>query len=357
MRLPLFTLADFPHRWGSWSLERREIAIRRSLVWDYPWTSAREVLLHEMAHQLADEVWGGDGRPHGERFREACRSLGADPGAAGDYVPFAHRPSHGELSDEDRILLRVRKLLALAQSANRHEAEMAMAKAHEHIARYNVDLLATHQPRTYCSACLGEPVVRGHEYDHALAGLLCDFYFVEGIWIPAYVLSRGRMGKVLEVSGLPENVRMAGYVHDFLRRVIEDQWNVFNARGRHSLHRKTDFAVGLVRGFRHKIETQARVSNAEPRATRALIKTDDPRLRSYFRERYPRIRRISGRGRSVDMGVQKAGEHVGQSTVLSRPIEGSQKSPARLSHPGAEGAAGLKHRAGHLLTGMAPAAG
>lgn len=330
MRPPLFVLADFSHRWGIWNPERREIAIRRSLIWDYPWTAVREVLLHEMAHQLADEAWGGDGRPHGEAFRDACRTLRADPGAAGNYVPFALRNGADDLSDDDRILLRVRKLLALAQSANPHEAEAAMAKAHEQIARHNVDLLATLHPRAYASACVGAPVLRCLQYDYALANLLCDFYFVEGIWIPAYVPARGRMGRVLEISGLPENVKMAGYVHDFLRRVIDDQWAAFNADARHTLHRKTDFAVGLVQGFRQKIEAQERGWRTTEASTWALVKSGDERLRGYFRKRYPRIRRIAGRARRIDRGVHKAGERAGRATVLTRPIEGGRGSRSLL---------------------------
>ena len=210
MRPPLFVLNDFTSPWGAWKAANREIVISRRLVWDYPWVAVRGVLLHEMAHQMADEAWGGDRTPHGEVFRRACRCLRADPVATGNYAPFADRPGAADLSDDDRVLMRVKKLLALAQSANPHEAEAAMAKAHEHIARYNVDLLATRDGRSYCSACVGEPAVRHFEYDHALALLLCDFYFVEVIWISAFVLGKGRMGRILEISGLPENVKMAG---------------------------------------------------------------------------------------------------------------------------------------------------
>ena len=323
MRAPVFTLREYGQRWGSWDRARREIGICKRLAWDRPWACVRDVLLHEMAHQMADEVWGGDATANGDFFRRACQLLRADPNATAEYSPLTDGLPQQEISDNDRILLRVKKLLALAQSANPHEAEAAMAKAHEQIARYNVDLLSARPDRGYCSLCIGQPAPRRFEHDRALALLLCDFYFVEGIWISTYVLEKARMGSVLEISGLPENVKMADYAHGFLHRVIEDQWRAFNADGRHSHQRKIDFAVGIIRGFRQKLESQEAQWQTDNGSTWALIRAGDARLAQYFRTRYPRIRRISGRPRRIDLRVQNAGHKVGRETVLSRPLEGA----------------------------------
>ena len=321
MRPPLFALKEFTGPWGKWETANREIAVSRRLVWDYPWVSVRDVLLHEMAHQMAAEVFGGDPTPHGERFREACRHLRADPAATAEYVPLAERPPRDGLDEGDRILVRVKKLLALAQSANPHEAESAMAKAHALIANHNVDMLARLRDPAYCSVCVGEPLVRRRAPDLVLACLLSDFYFVEGIWVSAYVLEKDCMGSVLEISGRPENVKMAGYVHEFLRRVIDRQWAGFSRGKALSRRQETDFAVGVLQGFRRRLEKQEERWRAGEGKALALVKKADPRLRSYFRERYPHIRRSSGRGRRVDMDVQRAGEKIGLSTVLARPLE------------------------------------
>jgi len=56
LRRPLFALTDGRSRWGSWSADRREICLSRHLVFNHAWDAVREVLFHEMAHQLADEV-------------------------------------------------------------------------------------------------------------------------------------------------------------------------------------------------------------------------------------------------------------------------------------------------------------
>jgi len=128
MAKPLFTLENLSSRLGYWHPERAEIGLSRRLVLDYGWDSVREVLLHEMAHQMADQVLAaGAETPHGPKFHEACRLLRANPEASGRFRPLAERLQDEPLSDEDRRLLRIRKLMALAQSRNRNEAEAAMA--------------------------------------------------------------------------------------------------------------------------------------------------------------------------------------------------------------------------------------
>lgn len=326
LALPGFELRDFERRWAEWNRERRVMTFSRKLVMNYPWISVREVLRHEMAHQVTDEALGGADQPHGARFREACRLLNADPHAAGDYPSLYEAVEAGGLDDNDRILLRVKKLLALSQSSNRHEAELAMTKVHELIARYNIDLLSRHTGRQYGSACLGVPQVRQSADDYAMSRLLQDFYFVEAVWIGAYVFGKARMGRILEISGATENVKMAGYVYDFLRRVIEDQWKLFRKGRAVTSGRKVDFALGLLSGFSEKLKAGDGELERDSPATFALIKRDDAQLLAYVRARYPRLRKTGGSGRNIDEGVHRAGQVVGRQTILSKPLE---HAPAR----------------------------
>jgi hypothetical protein len=143
MKKPLFSILDLKNTWGSWSSKNGEICLSRRLVTTHPWDAVRDVLLHEMAHQMAEQVLGGMGEtPHGTAFLKACHLLRANPKASGTY-PLLQDLIHREQTDRnDRILIRIKKLLALAQSRNRFEAEAAMLKAHELIAIYNIDRMA-----------------------------------------------------------------------------------------------------------------------------------------------------------------------------------------------------------------------
>src|SRR3972149_6999948 len=84
MRPPLFALRDGKDKWGIWCGGKREISLSRNLVLNHSWAAVREVLFHEMAHQLAEEVLGaGRESPHGPFFQEACSLLRANPRASG----------------------------------------------------------------------------------------------------------------------------------------------------------------------------------------------------------------------------------------------------------------------------------
>ena len=48
-------------------------------------------------------------------------------------------------------MLRIKKLMALAQSQDHHEAEAALAKAHQLIGKYNVELLTHEENRNFVS--------------------------------------------------------------------------------------------------------------------------------------------------------------------------------------------------------------
>ncbi|MGD9004926.1 MAG: SprT-like domain-containing protein, partial [Desulfobacterales bacterium] len=85
LRKPTFAIKDMKNQWGNWSAEKRQIAISRHLVHDYSWDSVRDVLLHEMAHQIAHELFGASTQtPHGPAFQQACELLRIHPIASAD---------------------------------------------------------------------------------------------------------------------------------------------------------------------------------------------------------------------------------------------------------------------------------
>jgi len=320
MKKPLFSLRDMNGRWGYWSEDKNEICLNRNLVLNHPWDAVREVLFHEMAHQFAEQVlYVQNEPPHGRAFQEACFMLRADPKASGNYPPLDERISNVSLNPEDKILIRVKKLMALAQSQNQHEAEAAMAKAHELISKYNVDLLARNDDRHFVSVFVGDPALRHFREDYYLSNLLQEYYFVCGIWVPAYVMKKGKMGRVLEISGTVQNIKIACYIHDFIKHFIDSQWDGYNRKKGFNRYRKTDFAVGVIEGFRSKLALQA--ENKKDMATkRVLMKIQDPLLQKHFKYRYPHIASIRGRSLKNDKSIFKDGIRIGKDLVIHKGI-------------------------------------
>ena len=175
IRRPTFAIKELKNQWGNWSPQKREISLSRQLVLNYPWDSIRDVLLHEMAHQMAQQLWGASAQiPHGPVFKQACRLLHIDSTASANYAPLQDRLLRDASNTHDKRMLRIKKLLALAESKNRFEAEAAMTKAHELIARHNIELMQHNDERQFLSIFLGSPAPppRGLPPGQFAAGLL-----------------------------------------------------------------------------------------------------------------------------------------------------------------------------------------
>jgi len=330
MRKPMFSLGDMKNGWGYWSNNRREIRISRNLVFHYSWDDVREVLLHEMAHQFADEVLSAcDEKSHGPAFQKACELLRANPKASGQYSPLSQRIKGETVNAKDRMMLRVKKLMALAESQNRHEAEAAMAKVHELVAKYNLELMERKKDRSFLSVFLGKPALRHPREDYYLGSLLQDFYFVQGMWVSAYVLEKGKMGRVLEITGTARNINLAGYVHDFVRHFVDSQWNQYNRDRRLNRLRRTDFAVGIMEGFRSKLAGK-RIREQKQQPGRMLLNIEDPLLSGHMAYRYPRTVRFRPRVSSEDRRVVNDGMEIGRKLVISKGITETAKGKRLL---------------------------
>ena len=332
MQKPSFSLRDSKIRLGSWSGRRNEISMSRDFVTSHPWDSVCDVLRHEIAHQAAIQALGAWSEPpHGPSFWKACQILRTDPGASGQYVPLHERMDENNLTEDDKILMRVKKLLALAESGNQHEAEAAMLKAHELIEKYNIDLMADRRKRNYISIFLGKPALRHMREEYSMDLLLSRYYFVFGIWAPAYVVEKTKMGRVLEISGTPQNVKIAAYVYDFVMRFINEEWGRYNKTKKLGRYRKTDFSVGIIEGFKSKLQAQRREKEKIwTSRERSLVLSGDPQMDNYVNYKYPRRNSMRRGGGKQDAGVLNDGIEIGKKLVIHQGINESNGNGGQL---------------------------
>jgi hypothetical protein len=318
MRKPLFALRDFWSRLGYWSSEKREIGLSRQFVMNHSWNDIREVLLHEMAHQFASEVLNAyQEPPHGRSFQNACLILKANHRATGAYIPLSQQILQTSECESDKTRLRIQKLMALAQSSNVFEAEAAMAKAHELMAKNEIKQIVENVPRQYYSIFVGRPALRHFREDYSLALLLMDYYFVKGIWVGAYVIEKGKMGRVLEISGAARNLQIASYIFGFIQWFIESEWKQYNAGGKLNRYRKTDFSTGILSGFRTKL---AKDSPAGRGDSLSPVPIRDVQLKQYVEMRFPLLRTFQRKGGRCCSDVVSDGAEIGKTLVIRKGI-------------------------------------
>lgn len=319
---PSFELVDRASTLGRWLPDRRTIEIARHLVLGQPWAVVVEVLKHEMAHQYAHEVLGAhDETAHGPTFRSVCERLGIDPASSG--VPLVP-PSE----DEARVLDRVAKLLALAESANEHEAQAAMAAAQRLLLKHNLEQRAVAHTRGYAFRHVGTPAARHAEHEKILGTLLGRHFFVEAIWIATYLPREGRRATVLELCGTPANLEIAAYVHAFLLQTGERLWRHHRVANAIAGDRdRRTFLAGVMTGFAKKLAREAQRHREE-----GLVWVKDGDLERFYARRHPRVRVFKyGGGRKREAFVH--GTAAGEKIVLHRGVTSGPTARGRLLPP------------------------
>ena len=314
LRQPLLQLGDSRRRLGQWRGELRTLEISRALVLECPWTEVMEVLKQEVAHQYIDEVVGVDEQAHGPTFAKICARLGISAAASGS-------PERGLDPDDpaQRVVGRIQKLLALAQSPNQNEAEVAATAARKLMLKFNVEVARptaeSTRARRYGYRHLGKPSGRIYEHQRRLAMLLTEYFFVEGIWLPVYRPKDGKRGSVFEICGLEHNLMMAEHVHEFLTATALRLWAEYRReQGGGSNRDRQAFLAGVMRGFESKLAAQNRKFEQQ-----GLVWVPAPDLHDYFRARYPRVhtQRRSGASRNEAFA---SGREAGKGIVLSQPV-------------------------------------
>jgi hypothetical protein len=323
---PSIVLSASTAQLGRWIPDTRVLELQRAMVLAQPWSVVIEVLKHEMAHQYVHEILGERSEtPHGPAFRATCERLGIDPASSG--LPKRARSGADDVDPATvRVVERIARLLALAESPNVHEAEAAMAAAQRLMLKHNLDVTAHRHARPgYEFRHLGEPTGRVEESQRILAGILGRYFFVEVIWIPVYRPYDGKRGSVLEICGTPSNLAMAEYVHAFLGASCQRAWlDHKKEHGIVSNRERRTFQAGVMSGFAGKL---ARESKSLAREGLVWVKDGD--LAGYFRKRHPHVRNVAyGGARRTDAWA--AGKEAGERIVLRRGIEGVAQNRGRL---------------------------
>ncbi len=275
-----------------------------------------------MAHQYVHEALGIlDESAHGPAFKDVCAQLGID--AAAEGIPVAP-PS----DEEQRVLDRVAKLLALAESPNENEAQSAMAAAQKLLLKHNLEDRKRIHERGYAYRHVGAATTRHAEHEKILGTLLGKHFFVEAIWIPVYLPQLGKRATVLELIGSPANLEIAAYVHEYL--LGDGRGRVARSQARCRGSTATAIAARTSRGGRRVLD-QARPRDAEePRAGSGL--GQGRRSAAHFRRRHPRLRTTTfGGGRK--RAAFGDGHSAGQQIVLRRGVGGAAEEHGRLLPP------------------------
>lgn len=313
LKPPVLTIDVVSHAvLGRWRRQIREISISEAHILAQPWEEVEATLYHEMAHQFADEVLQAhDESAHGPAFAEGCRRLRVSARAT------AQRGPHQDAAD--KVLSKVKKLLALAESQNVHEAEAAMANANRLLLMHNLDLAQANQRNDYRTLRVGPRLKTVSLAAKLVSAILTEFFFVEAVWVTSYEALLDESRKQLQLLGTDTNLELSHYVHEFLFHSCERLWKA--QAGRHvGRTARREFEAGVLLGFRDKLRAERKISQE-----RGLVWVGDRGLDEFVAAEHPHLRSMS-RGRVGHTSALSAGRAAGQELRLHRGVHSTTHS-------------------------------
>ncbi len=332
LRKPIIAVSDSILSWGTWDSSTRTISLSRDLLTRQSWEHVLGILKHEMAHQYVHDVLGSS-VAHGEDFANACRIIGVPPEfrkakvSLTDTLRNLHK--EGAATQENPILRKVEKLLALAQSQNENEAYLAMEKVQELFTKYNLEKARDNGLENYCRLIIDTDKKRIEKTTAMIASILNDHYFVRVVFSSTFHTKTCESTKTVEIMGTRENVLMSEYVFHFLHNAIHSLWLQYQENFGHSIKTRRSYQTGLLTGFREKLEGISHRSPSNSHDEKSLMKIFHHELDSYVQTVFPKLTTRSHGSGAVDSDSFWAGKQDGGSIVIHKGVR-EQKNETRI---------------------------
>jgi len=328
---PQIVITDNLSILGLWSPESRTISISRKLIESHAWDIVIEVLKHEMAHQIVSEQFKFY-EQHGTLFKKACAMLAVADWAASATGKLPESvPSWREkcLSDEDeRLLKRAEKLLSLAESANEHEASLAMRRVRELYEKYNIEhIKAAHQSELVWTI-LTRRKKKTDIVDSMILSVLNKHFFVRVIHTTLFDALDCEEYKAAEIMGTKQNVLMAEYVYHFLRQKVQTLSKEYRRETGRSALQARSYAIGLLTGFIQKLDEESNVPRTSEQT--ALVKVCDKQINEFLRFRHPKITNKRYGASYRDSSSYENGKSDGRRISISKGVNHSSADTSRF---------------------------
>ena len=330
---PVISISEGKSTLATWNHETRNISVSSHLIRNYPWDIVVEVLKHEIAHQIVDELFHVEDL-HGSYFKKACKMIAVSDWVARAYLnpdcAIKTWKDNAKIHQKDKMLEKVEKLLALATSDNEHEALLAMQRVREIYTKYNLQRTVSENPSDdYVYLIIDRKKKRIERFESRICSILTAHFFVEVIMSGRFDAKDLTEYKIIEIMGTRENVLMAEYVYHFLFNKIHYLWKNYKKAGAKSSKSKLSYMMGILEGFSAKLENPANL-NLDPDAITALAIYKDKDLDKFYRSRYPRTTAKYYSASTRDNSSYSAGKAEGKSLNLSKAVENRNLSIAGM---------------------------
>ncbi len=307
-----FVVFEDPKKLGQFTPANYQIALHKKLMYLAKDEVLRDIIRHELAHLYAFIKYGPNIEDHGREYRELCKTF--------NWSDKVHRAySDLELDnaalapDENfsKIKNRIEKLMALSESTNSHESQMATAKANEYLLKYNLKNIDHFKEDETCVLIVYK-ATRMNATVNALYDIIANFYVQP-------ILNRSKGEINLEIVGSRINVETADYVVKCLTFEFEKLWKKAQRENPElsGIKKKNSYINGLASGFVEKIKNEKKIF--ENQHAKELLVLEGV-LKEQVAAAYPRLSRQSSSGASICSLAKAKGFNDGSSLKLKKGV-------------------------------------
>jgi len=309
-------------RLGYFDSRTYELGLSKKLMFQAKDKVLKNIIRHELAHFIA-YILHGSHVMHGDEFKNICRSYNWDTEVERAYgnVVLENDKIEGDLKTE-KLLERLKKLLALTSSDNPHERELATLKANQLLLEHNLDM--TRQTHAEDETVYVKRVLEASrkQTKHVAIYEILKTFFVSPVF------NHGRGIFYLEVIGDKTSVELAEYVAHFLDLELENMWKDASKNNPtfKGLAAKNSFFRGVSKGYIEKIESQKKKSAQSFEL--ALIEKN---LAAQMKTVYSRIGHSSMSAGSHHHGANAAGIESGRNLSIKPGVSNKSGKTLLLS--------------------------
>jgi hypothetical protein len=223
--------------------------------------------------------------------------------------------------EENGILRKVQKLMALAASSNKNEAEQAMIKSQQLLLKHNIEFKYMGEmddEKIYLKRILKQKKENAKMRSIAL---ILETFFVSTVY------TRAGDFTYLEILGTAVNIEIAEYVAAVLQEELEKLWNqaqqLAHLKG---MVAKNSFFLGIARGYCNKIQALKRDYSQEIMNELMVIEKKLIEAKSMA---YQRLSSTT-RGGNYCAESSSLGEIMGRQLNINPGLNKASKNPGAL---------------------------
>lgn len=253
------------------------------------------------------------------------------------------------MNDKARVIERIKKLLALSESANEHEAALAAEKAQELLAEYNIDMFDIQETEDDPTAEVHEeraqsrPQAWRRSVYMAVAKMyFCEYYFIGGVFVLDPNSKRGRVKRDTHCFvGKPHNTEvaklMAAYLCATILRLSSQGSHQYpkseRARYKKSFHNAASHRLYWRIMDRIEKAKKEGLTTAEGRNLPALLSMYDQEMsanQSWINDHVGSLKTSTSKTKSTHLGGIYDGRDAAENSSLDPQVKDSKTKTARL---------------------------